>query len=133
MQVLNTRIAWALLLPLLVSSPLSGCASHHGTTQTTAAAVNTPVDLEVENHNWSDIVIYLVRGTQRQRLGMVSALSKTVFTFPYRRLGSGGDARFSAHAIGGGGYTSETVLVQPGQMLKWTLESDLSRSSLAVY
>jgi hypothetical protein len=127
MQFRRTRTAWALLLPLL-----AGCA-HHGTTQTTAAALNTPVDLEVDNHNWSDIVIYLVRGTQRQRLGMVSALSNTVFTFPYRRLGSSGDARFSAHAIGGGGYTSESVLVQPGQMLKWTLESDLARSSLAVY
>jgi hypothetical protein len=125
------RTAWALLLPLLL---LPGCASHHRTTtQTTAATSNTPVDVEVENHNWSDIVVYLVRGTQRQRLGMVNALSNTVFTFPYRRLGSSGDARLSAHAIGGGGYTSESVLVQPGQMLKWTLESDLSRSSLAVY
>jgi hypothetical protein len=129
----NRRTVWALCLPLLVSPALSGCASHHGTTQTTAAAPNTPVDVEVENHNWSDVVIYLVRGTQRQRLGMVNALSSTVFNFPYRRLGGSGDARLSAHAIGGGGYTSESVLVQPGQMIKWTLESDLSRSSLAVY
>jgi hypothetical protein len=133
MQFRNTRTAWALLLPPLVSLLLSGCASHHATTQTTAPTVNTPVDLEVENHNWSDIVIYLVRGTQRQRLGMVNALSSTVFTFPYHRLGSSGDARFSAHAIGGSGYTSESVLVQPGQSLKWTIESDLARSSLAVY
>jgi hypothetical protein len=130
MQFHRTQTVWALLLSMLV---LFGCASHHRSSQTTAASVNTPVDLEVENHNWSDIVIYLVRGTQRQRLGMVNALGKTVFTFPYRRLGTGGDARFSAHVIGGGGYTSETVLVQPGQSLKWTLESDLARSSLAVY
>ena len=130
MQIRNPHTAWALLLPILV---LFGCASHHGTTQAAPATVNTPVDLEVENHNWSDVVIYLVRGTQRQRLGMVGALGSTVFTFPYRRLGTGGDARFTAHAIGGGGYTSESVLVQPGQSLKWTLESDLSRSSLAVY
>ena len=128
MQLRRTRIAWALLV-----LPLAGCASRHGTTETTAPTPNTPVDLEVENHNWSDVVIYLVRGTQRQRLGMVNALSSTVFTFPYRRLGSSGDARLSAHAIGGGGYTSESVLVQPGQTLKWTIESDLSRSSLAVY
>jgi hypothetical protein len=126
----HTQTVWGLLLSILV---LSACASHHRTSQTTAANVNTPVDLEVENHNWSDIVIYLVRGTQRQRLGMVSALSSTVFTFPYHRLGTGGDARFSAHAIGGEGYTSESVLVQPGQTLKWTIESDLARSSLAVY
>src|SRR5438093_13296244 len=123
----RTRTAWALLLPLLV-----GCASHHGTAQPTAATLNTPVDVEVENHNWSDVVIYLVRGTQRQRLGMVNALSSTVFTFPYRRLGSSGDARLSAHAIGGGGYTSESGLGQPGQSLKGTLESGLSRSVLGL-
>ena len=129
MQSHHAHRAWPLLLTLLFAD----CASHHRTTQTDAASINTPVDLEVENHNWSDIVIYLVRGTQRQRLGMVNALGSTVFTFPYRRLGTTGDARFSAHAIGGAGYTSESVLVQPGQTLKWTLESDLSRSSLAVY
>jgi hypothetical protein len=133
MQFRNKRTAWALFLPLLVSLLLSDCASHHANTETTAATLNTPVDVEVENHNWSDVVVYLVRGTQRQRLGMVNALSSTVFSFPYRRLGSSGDARLAAHAIGGGGYTSESVLVQPGQSLKWTLESDLSRSSLAVY
>ena len=133
MQFRRTRTAWVLFPPLLVSLLLTGCASHRGGTQPTAATLNTPVELEVESHNWSDVVIYLVRGTQRQRLGMVGALGSTVFTFPYRRLGTGGDARFTAHAIGGGGYTIESVLVQPGQSLKWTLESDLSRSSLAVY
>ncbi len=130
MQSRCIRTIWPLLLTLL----FAGCASHHGTSQTTtAAANNTPVELEVENHNWSDIVIYLVRGAQRQRLGMVTALGNTVFTFSYRRLGNSGDARLSAHAIGGSGYTSESLLVQPGQTIKWTLESDLSRSSLAVY
>ncbi|HEX3235159.1 MAG TPA: hypothetical protein VHR41_13235 [Gemmatimonadales bacterium] len=127
MKAHYTRISWPLLLALM----FAGCGSHHGTSE--AVSPNTPVELEVENHNWSDIVIYLVRGSQRQRLGMVTALGNTVFTFPYRRLGNSGDARLSAHAIGGSGYTSESVLVQPGQTLKWTLESDLARSSLAVY
>jgi hypothetical protein len=127
MKAHYTRISWQLLLTLL----FAGCGSHHNTSE--AVSPNTPVELEVENHNWSDIVIYLVRGSQRQRLGMVTALGNTVFTFPYRRLGNSGDARLAAHAIGGSGYTSESVLVQPGQTIKWTLESDLSRSSLAVY
>jgi hypothetical protein len=30
-------------------------------------------------------------------------------------------------------YTSENLLVHPGQWIKWTLESDLTRSFLAVY
>jgi hypothetical protein len=30
-------------------------------------------------------------------------------------------------------YLSEPLLMQPGQWVSWTLESDLDRSSLAVY
>ena len=90
--------------------------------------------LEVENHGWSDIVIYLVRGTAVDRLGMVGSLNTKTFVFPYRKLGIGTDVRLRADPIGGPRtFTSENLLVQPGQWIKWTLESDLTRSFLAVY
>jgi hypothetical protein len=90
--------------------------------------------LEVENHGWSDIVIYLVRGAAADRLGMVGALNTTTFVFPYRRLGTGNDVRLRADPIGAERtFTSENLLVQPGPWIKWTLESDLTRSFLAVY
>ena len=92
------------------------------------------VALEVENHGWSDIVIYLVRSTAVDRLGMVGALNTKSFVIPYRKLGIGGDVRLRADPIGGPrAFTSENLLVQPGQWIKWTLESDLTRSFLAVY
>jgi hypothetical protein len=92
------------------------------------------VSVAIDNHNWSDIVIYLMRGTQAQRLGMVTALSTIEFAFPYSSLNSGGNLRLKAYPIGGSGaFTSEDLQVQPGQMIKWTLESDLSRSFLAIY
>ena len=90
--------------------------------------------MEVESHNWNDIVIYLMLGNTGQRLGTVTGLSTKRFVFPYRHLGTSGNTRLRAYPIGGsGGFTSENLLVQPGQGIKWTLESDLSRSSLAVY
>lgn len=92
------------------------------------------VALEVENHGWSDIVISLVRGTSVERLGMVGGLNTETFVFPYRKLGAGTDVRLRAYPIGGpSAFTSENVLIQPGQWVKWTLESDLTRSFLAVY
>jgi hypothetical protein len=95
---------------------------------------NAEVALEVENHGWSDIVIYLVRGTAVDRLGMVGSLNTKTFVFPYRNLGIGADVRLRADPIGGPRtFTSENLLVQPGQWIKWTLESDLTRSFLAVY
>jgi hypothetical protein len=95
---------------------------------------NAELALEVENHGWSDIVIYLARGTALDRLGMVGALNTKTFVFPYRKLGIGSDVRLRADPIGGPrSFTSENLLVQPGQWIKWTLESDLTRSFLAVY
>jgi hypothetical protein len=99
-----------------------------------ASARATEVSVEVENHNWSDIVIYLMRGNQPRRLGMVTSLSTIHFAFPYRSLSTGGNLRLRAYPIGGpGAYTSEDLVLQPGQLVKWTLESDLSRSFLAIY
>ena len=119
----------------LAAATLAGCASKtEGEAETPAAAANTPVGLEVENHGWADIVVYLVRGTAEERLGTVGALNSTVFTFPFHRLGTGSDARLKADPIGSDrAYYSEDIHIQPGQSLKWTLESDLSRSFLGVY
>ena len=65
---------------------------------------------------------------------MVGGLKSETFVFPYRKLGVGTDVRLRAYPIGGpSAFTSENLLVQPGQWVKWTLESDLTRSFLAVY
>jgi hypothetical protein len=112
---------------------LLACA-HRGEVDPGDHDQNAEVALEVESHSWSDIVIYLVRGGNTERLGTVGALNTETFVFPYRRLGPGADVRLRAYPIGGpAAFTSEALLVQPGQWIKWTLESDLSRSLLGVY
>jgi hypothetical protein len=124
-----------LLTACLAVMALWGCASKtDGEAQTPAAAANVPVGLEVENHGWADIVVYLVRGTAEERLGTVGSLNSTMFTFPFHRLGTGNDARLKADPIGSDRvFYSEDIHIQPGQSIKWTLESDLSRSFLGVY
>lgn len=115
---------------------LLACAgkSEDGETEVEPSRVDAEVALEVENHGWSDIVIYLVRGNATDRLGMVGSLNTKTFVFPFRKLGVGSDVRLRAYPIGGPrSFTSENLLVQPGQWIKWTLESDLTRSFLAVY
>jgi hypothetical protein len=115
---------------------LLGCAgkSEDKGQEVEPSRANTEVALEVENHGWSDIVIYLVRATAADRIGTVGSLSTKSFVIPYRKLGIGSDVRLRADPIGGPrAFTSENLLVQPGQWIKWTLESDLTRSFLAVY
>jgi hypothetical protein len=122
-----------LTLTLALGSILPACAflSRHSDS---ASGQDTEIALEVESHHWSDIVVYLMNGNQSDRLGMVNGLSTKQFVFPFRKLTSGGKARLRAYAVGGAGsITSEDLLVQPGQWIKWTLESNLARSSLAVH
>jgi hypothetical protein len=117
----------------LASAPACGLLSSRQSDSPESTS-NAEIPLEVESHHWNDIVIYLMDGNQSQRLGMVAGLSTKNFVFPYRRLTSGGKLRLRAYPVGGqGSFTSEDLLIQPGQWIKWTLESDLSRSSLAVY
>ena len=81
-----------------------------------------------------DVTIYLVRGSMRQRLGMVTGLGTAEFTFPWRWLSQSGTSRLMAYPIAGArAQLSEPLIVQPGQWIKWTLEADLTRSSMAVY
>jgi hypothetical protein len=49
-------------------------------------------------------------------------------------LGPAGDIRLWGRRIGARDAAfTETVVVQPGQWIEWTLESDLSRSAVGVY
>jgi hypothetical protein len=122
----------AVLAVLILLTPIGACRSK-GPDTSPAPDPNTPVVVEVENHYLGDVVIYLVRGSQRQRLGMVTALSTAEYSFPWRQLVGSSINRLVAHPIAGSAYASDPLQVQPGQSIKWTLESDLNRSSLAVY
>jgi hypothetical protein len=80
------------------------------------SSLDSEVLVEIENHHWSDIVIYLMDGSQSDRLGTVAGLSNKRFVFPYHRLTTGGDVRLRAYAVGGSGSaTSDDLRMQPGQ------------------
>ena len=122
----------ALLLPLFLSAP----ACHHAAPESAARPVdpNAEIPLEIANHNWLDVIIYVVRDGQASRVGIANASSSASFALPARMLGQGREIRLWGHPIGGtGGALTESVVVQPGQWIEWTLESDLDRSAIGVY
>jgi hypothetical protein len=128
--VLLIRVLTASFLCMTATSAC-GSALH---SKSSPSPANSEVLLEVENHHWSDIVVYLMNGGQSQRLGMVGGVSTNNFVFSYRQIATGGRVRLRAHPVGGeDSFTSEDVSIQSGQGLKWTLESDLKRSTLSVY
>jgi hypothetical protein len=96
-------------------------------------AAPTPVLVAVENHNWNDITIYLLTAGPGHRLGMVTALGNATFEIPAHRLNTSGGLRLRALPVAGRPFTSETIVVMPGQVISWRLENDLDYSSLSVY
>jgi hypothetical protein len=116
----------------LISAALGcGCFSHHQPAGDSPE--RRPVGVEVESHNWNDITVYLITAGLPQRLGMVRALGSATFEFPAQRLNTNGDVRLRALPVAGRAFTSETILVMPGQVITWRLENDLAASSLSVY
>ncbi len=114
-------------------STAAGCGLLSRESPPKPAPLHADVSVEVENHNWNDITIYLMTGGLPQRVGMVTALTTASFALPSHRLHTAGSVRLRALPVAGQPFTSENILVQPGQAIMWTLESDLDRSSLAVY
>ncbi len=123
----NIRFAFA-FATLVFLAP--GCGS---LPSKNPAPARSEVSVEVENHNWSDITIYLLAGGLPQRLGMVTSLRTTTLAFPSHRLNTGSGVRLRALPVAGPSYTSESILVLPGQTITWTLENVLDHSSLTVY
>ncbi len=92
------------------------------------------IALSVTNHNYLDVVIYIVHDGQQTRIGTVTGSSSQVFYVPGRMLGQGREIQLVGDPIGSPEFArTETLIVQPGQYIEWTLETDLRRSSVGVY
>ena len=97
------------------------------------APPTSTVLVEVESHNWNHITVYLVAGGLPQRLGTVSALGEASFDFPSHHLNTSAGVRLRALPVAGRAFTSDEILVLPGQVISWTLENNLDASSYSVY
>jgi hypothetical protein len=109
--------------------------------QPEGGALEGEVALNVINHNYLDVVIYVLHHGVRTRVGTVTGSTSAVFLLPARLLGQGREIQLRGYpigakdtAFGGQNYAfTETLIVQQGQYIEWTLETDLHRSSVAVY
>jgi hypothetical protein len=133
----KARSGWRGLAALLVAASLeTACLHQPGTSASPDIADDSTsgVPIQIANHNWSDVIIYVLRDGQPSRLGIATAASSASFLLPRRMLGQGGEIQLWGRPIGARGAAfSEVVVVQPGQWIEWTLESDLDRSAIGVY
>jgi hypothetical protein len=92
------------------------------------------VVLEVENHNWSDIVVYVSHDGVVTRLAQVTANTNTSLPVPSYLVGSLGIVRLGVRRIGGNdSYASEPISIRTGSTLRLTVETRVATSSVAVW
>jgi hypothetical protein len=109
-----------------------GCGHHRPAPDTTNPKAELGV--QIDSHHWSDVVISIYHDGVWERLGLAGAAKVTNFVVPWHHVGPSGLIRLRAHPIGGTeDEVTESLSVQPGQVVVWTLESSLSRSSVGVY
>src|SRR3954466_9867713 len=98
---------------------LAGCA---GRSRESTPSPDSETILQVENRDFSDMVIYAISSGQRTRLGTATGNSTKSFVLPQSLVGSGGTFRFQADPIGGNrAPVSEEMSVQPGDVLTLTI------------
>jgi len=115
----------------------SGCFLFHRGESDPRPAFDVPageIALNVTNHNYLDVVVYVLHDGQQTRVGMVTGSSAALLFVPIRLLGMGHELQLYGRAIGNDTFArTPTLIIQAGQYIEWTLETDLRRSSVGVF
>jgi hypothetical protein len=122
---------------ILTAAVLSACGCFFGRPPAKAAAASEwsgEVLLQIVNHHWLDVTIFVIHDGQRTRLGVAGGNAQTRMMLPHRLLGIGRELQLYGDPIGSlERAITEVVVVQPGQFIEWLLEADLARSTVGVY
>jgi len=100
----------------LVLVALAAAACHRGA----VAPINpqAEVAVTVDNQNFLDMNVFIIRGGQRIRLGTVPGLTSRILMVRPELIGYGTDVQFELHPIGGrSNPVTETISVHPGDVI----------------
>jgi hypothetical protein len=118
-----------------VALVLAACAGRqHRADQAVVALPPEPIVLEVENHNWADVVLYIVHDGVQSRFTQVAAAHDVSIEIPEQFQGQMGVIRLLVRRIGGtDSFTSQAISLRGNSAVRFTIESSLSRSSVGVW
>ncbi|MGH7651270.1 MAG: hypothetical protein ACREMS_05450 [Gemmatimonadaceae bacterium] len=92
------------------------------------------VTLEVENHNWADVNLFIIHDGVETRFAQVSAAHDVSLEIPEILRGQMGVIRLEARRIGGtDSFVSQSISLRGNSAVRFTIESSLARSSVGVW
>ncbi len=129
-KVMSTAIL-AGALTAMSPGPLWAQASDNAPTENQLAERTPHVELVVQNNNWLDAHVYLVRGSVRTSLGFMTALGKREFELPSWATLPG--VQILVRLIGGASYLTPVVNVHRGDVVELVVQNNLALSSTVVF
>lgn len=121
------------LLATSVILSLAGCASGGATSGARGTAEDWSQVVTVRNDHWLDVVVYVVQGSTRFRLGTVDGIGQGSFRIP-SAVAPANSIQLMLDPIGeSNAYVMDAVPVSPGQQLEVRIGSPLSFSTIAVF
>jgi hypothetical protein len=119
---------------LLAGLVLVGCAGNTPNPSPEPWSPDATIIVSAENRRSDDVVVSLVRNGHRERLGLVTAQSKTSFSLPYGRLGNSAPLALLVSPIGGArGYLTENLPLRPGSEVSLTVTPLIRQTWVSVY
>lgn len=123
-----------LLASLVTLTTLNACALRRSTNEVDNSAVISSVTLEVENHNWSDVTLYVIHDGVQTRIGQVTAAQDLAIDIPASLQGQMHQIQLAARRIGGNdAFVSQQISLRGNAAIRFTIESDLRRSTVGVW
>ena len=120
---------------LLAAAVLSACARRQPIAEEPVPP--PPADavvLEVENHNWADVVLYVVHDGVHTRFAQIAGARNVSMKIPPQLQGQMGVIRIAARRIGGNdSFVSQAISLRGNSSVRFTIESSLGRSSVGVW
>lgn len=124
------------VLAVAMVGALAGACAPGGGTPAYAPEMGGPerTTVRVENNNWSNMTVYLLRGTTRYRLGMVTSMTSRVFRVPPSLMGGVSDVRLMVDPLGSHQtFTTPNIQVNPGEEIEFNVQNHLAISSVSVW
>ncbi len=96
----------------------------------TITTASTGTTVEIANHNWRDLRVFVNRGGSRFRLGTVTSMNDASYHIPSDILVPGARIRIVVEIIGSSdALTTPEVPVESGLVIQWNIENYLSNST----
>ena len=125
----------SLRLPLSLLFGVVGCSHAASPDHAQAPQPESPeATLSVRNNKWTDVVIYVVHGSSRDRLGQVPSVGSAIYRVPPALLAPDGQIAFQVQTPGAPEVyeTAPVMVLSSHTIIDLTVENYIDHSTLFI-